>query len=53
MPLYYHAKSGGNWTTNKGETEGGIVPPSLNRVKVHMKRNFLFHMKESKPFTDS
>ena len=49
MPYYYHAKIGGNWTTNNGETEGGghnlsqsqsvticlMVPkyPSLNRVK--------------------
>ena len=23
MPYYYRAKFGGNWTTNKGETEGG------------------------------
>ena len=42
---YHHAKFGCNWTTNKGETEGGgeaqcappayMVPkdPSLNRVK--------------------
>ena len=38
---YYHAKFGTNWTTNKGETEGGqslpvyMVPkyPGLNRVK--------------------
>ena len=43
MPWHYHAKFGGNWTTNKGETGGGggaqciahIVPkyPILNRVK--------------------
>ena len=37
---YHHAKFGGNWATNKGKTEGDIVPPaymvpkscSLNRV---------------------
>ena len=23
MPQYYHAEFGGNWKTNKGETEGG------------------------------
>ena len=23
VPKDYYAKSGGNWTTNKGETEGG------------------------------
>ena len=44
MLEYYHAKFGGDWTTNKGETEGGtmcpppayMVPkyPSLNRVKL-------------------
>ena len=45
FPEYHHAKFGGNWTTNKGKTEGDIVPPhpppaylvpkdpSLNRVK--------------------
>ena len=42
VPEYHHAKFGCNWTTNKGETEGGhnappahMVPkdPSLNRVK--------------------
>ena len=42
VPEYHHAKFGCNWTTNKGETEGGtmcspptyMVPkdPSLNRV---------------------
>ena len=41
VPEYHHAKFGGNWTTNKGKTEGGtmyppayIVPkyPVLNRV---------------------
>ena len=25
MPGYYHAKFDGNWTTNKGETEGGTI----------------------------
>ena len=43
VPEYHHAKFDCNWTTNKGETEGGtmcppayMVPkhPSLNRVKV-------------------
>ena len=43
VPEYHHAKFGCNWTTNKGETEGGaqcappayMVPkdPSPNRVK--------------------
>ena len=43
VPDYHHAEFGSNWTTNKGETEGGtmcpppayMVPkdPSLNRVK--------------------
>ena len=42
VPEYHRAKFGCNWTTNKGETEGGticppayMVPkdPSLNRVK--------------------
>ena len=23
VPQYYHAKFGGNWTTNKGKTGGG------------------------------
>ena len=41
VPEYHHAKFGCNWTTNKGETEGGtmcppayMVPkdPSLNSV---------------------
>ena len=40
-PYYYHGKFGGKWTTNKGETEGGTMPPahmvpkdlSLNMVK--------------------
>ena len=28
MPYYYQAKFGGNWTTNKGETEeGGLNVP--------------------------
>ena len=27
MPSYNHAKFGGNWTTNKGETEGGYNCP--------------------------
>ena len=27
MPYYYHAKSGGNWTTNKGEMEGAQCAP--------------------------
>ena len=29
VPEYHHAKFGCNWTTNKGETEGGghNVPP--------------------------
>ena len=43
VPEYQHPKFGSNWTTNKGETEGGgqnvvayMVPkdPSLNRVKL-------------------
>ena len=25
---YYYDKFGGNWTTNKEETEGGTMPPS-------------------------
>ena len=29
VPEYHNAKSGGNWTTNKGKTEKKI---SLNRV---------------------
>ena len=29
--IYYHAKFGGNWTTNNGG--GGAKYPSLNRVK--------------------
>ena len=45
FPEYHHATFGCNWTTSKGETEGGhnvpppppayMVPkdPSLNRVK--------------------
>ena len=44
VPEYHHAKFGCNWTTNKGETEGGggggtmpnayMIPkdPILNRV---------------------
>ena len=40
--MYYHAKFGGNWTTNKGETEGGTmitkydnkIPPSLYDNKI-------------------
>ena len=27
VPYYHHAKFGGNWTTNKGETEGTQSPP--------------------------
>ena len=43
-PEYHHAKTGGNWTTNKVKTEGAqcappayILPkyPSLNRVNGH------------------
>ena len=44
VPEYHHAKFGCNWTTNKGETEGGTLPlppadmvpkdPSLNGVKL-------------------
>ena len=32
VPEQHHAKFGCNWTTNKGETEGGggaMCPPSL------------------------
>ena len=29
VPDYHHAKFGCNWTTNKGETGGYNVPPSL------------------------
>ena len=40
VPEYHPAKFGGNWTTNKGKTEGAQCPPaymvpkdpSLNRV---------------------
>ena len=31
---YYHAKIGGNWTTNKGQTEGGQCAPSLYFTKI-------------------
>ena len=51
---YHYVKFGGNWTTNKGETEGGICPqaymaskdPSLNRV--NDKRTDGFQQRESK-----
>ena len=37
VPLYYHAKFGSNWRTNKGGTEGGggvkCAPPSLYGFK--------------------
>ena len=29
VPENHHAKFGGNWTTNKGQAEGGPVPPTL------------------------
>ena len=44
VPEYLYANFSGNWTSNKGETEGAMCPPayclpkypSLNRVKVKM-----------------
>ena len=33
MPKYNQAKFGGNWTTNKGETEGGD-PPSPDGTEI-------------------
>ena len=56
VPEYHHAKFDCNWTTNKGETEGGtmclppayMVPkdPSLNRVKYNfmLPCHFWFHV---------
>ena len=36
VPYYYHAKFGGDWTTNKRETEGAqcALPPSLYGSKI-------------------
>ena len=46
MPWYYHAKFGGNWKTNKGETEGDTMRPQpiwfqkYPSVKVHVPNFF-------------
>ena len=46
VPYYYHATFGGNWTRNKGKTEGAtmcppayMVPkyPSLNRAETSLQ----------------
>ena len=47
VPEYHHAKFGYNWTTDKGETEGGTMcpPPSLYGSK-DSSMNRVNHMLE-------
>ena len=55
VPECHHARFGGNWTINKGKTEGHNVPPayilpkypSLNRVKATQSKAIFQRSKEA------